>query len=114
MKHALISYLGCVLLTGLLTVAGHPVAADGREHTWEDDGHAYDHAHRAVVRGDILPVATILQHLQRQLPGEIIDMEFEYEDGIPVYEFKVIDQRGRLIEVYVNAQTGDLLEMEEE
>ncbi|MEN8133020.1 MAG: PepSY domain-containing protein, partial [Pseudomonadota bacterium] len=31
-----------------------------------------------------------------------------------VYEFKVINDRGRLLEVYVDAQTGAVLSMEED
>ena len=42
----------------------------------------------------------------------IIETEFEYEDGVPVYEFKYIDRSGRVRELYVDARTGAILKDE--
>jgi uncharacterized membrane protein YkoI len=56
----------------------------------------------------------LLERLKTQVPGEVVGVEFEREDGKWVYEFKVIDDRGRLLEVYVDARTGAVLSMEED
>ena len=37
-------------------------------------------------------------------------IELEKEDGIWVYEFKVISPQGRMIEVHVDAKTGKLVD----
>ena len=84
------------------------------ERLWEDDDHAYDRARRALDRGETLPMAELLERLKTRVPGEVVGVEFEREDGKWVYEFKVIDSRGRLLEVYVDAQTGEVLSMEED
>jgi uncharacterized membrane protein YkoI len=52
--------------------------------------------------------------LKARVTGEVVGVEFEREDGQWIYEFKVIDRRGRLLEVYVDAQTGEVLSMEED
>jgi uncharacterized membrane protein YkoI len=56
----------------------------------------------------------LLERLKTRGPGEVVGVEFEHEDGKWVYEFKVIDNRGRLLEVYVDAKTGAVLSMEED
>ena len=44
-----------------------------------------------------------------KISGEIIETEFDYEDGQPVYEFKYVDRNGRVRELYVDARSGDIL-----
>ena len=84
------------------------------ERQWEDDDHTYDRARRAVGRGDALPIATLLERLKTRVAGEVVGIEFDREYGRWVYEFKVIDSKGRLLEVYVDAQSGEVLSMEED
>ena len=105
------------LLSGVLSLlAAFNGAANASDdaNKWEDDDHSYDRARRAVDRGEILPMAQLLTHLHRQLPGEVVAVELEYEHGTWVYEFKVIDTRGRLIELYLDAGTGAVLAVEED
>jgi len=114
MKHL---FMGLVLTTGfavILTTGSNAALSGDYERQWEDDDHAYDRARRAVDRGETLPIAEILERLKTRVPGEVVGVEFEHEHGRWVYEFKVIDNRGRLLEVYVDAQTGAVLSMEED
>lgn len=106
-----------VLIMGLVVIltTGSPVAVSSEyERQWEDDDHTYDRARRALDRGEVLPIAKLLERLKTEVPGEVIGVEFEHEHGRWVYEFKVIDSKGRLLEVYVDAQTGEVLSMEED
>jgi uncharacterized membrane protein YkoI len=106
-----------VLVMGLVVMltTGGPVAVSSEyERQWEDNDHAYDRARRAVDRGEALPIATLLERLKTRVPGEVVGVEFEREHGRWVYEFKVIDGKGRLLEVYVDAHTGEILSMEED
>jgi uncharacterized membrane protein YkoI len=77
-------------------------------------GHDHDRARRLLERGDIRPLSEILARVEGDLPGRIIATEFEREDGIYVYEFKVVDPAGRVREVYVDAATGTLLKVEDD
>lgn len=78
----------------------------GRDRLDHDD--VYD-ARRA---GEILPLRDILPIVEDAYPGEILSVEFEMEDGRPVYEFKVLQRRGRYLELYVDARTGAILEVD--
>ena len=94
------SRLGLIALC-LLAV---PAAAD-------DDS---ERAHRALERGEVRPLAEILEALEARLDGEIVGVEFDSEDGRHVYEFEIVTRRGRLIEVYVDAATGRILAREDD
>jgi uncharacterized membrane protein YkoI len=82
-----------------------PVALAG-----EDGEH--DSARRAVERGEALPLAEILARVGGDLGGEITRVSFKREHGAWVYEFKVVEPSGRLVEVYVDAADGRILERE--
>ena len=114
MQHRSIRFpLAAGLAITLMT--GGPIAlGGGDQRNWADDDHSYDRARRAVDRGEALPIAELLERLKTQVPGEVVGVEFEREHGRWVYEFKVIDSGGRLLEVYVDAQTGTVVSMEED
>ena len=72
----------------------------------DDRKHDQDAARQAVERGEIKPLADIVNAIRGALPGEIIGVEIEQRGGRWFYEFRVAGSRGRLFEVYVDAQTG--------
>lgn len=105
------------LLVGLLasTVLAFGTARDGawadkiKQRAREGD---HDDAFSAREDGTILPLAEVLAIIRPRIDGEIIETEFEYEGGRPVYEFKYVDRRGRVRELYVDARTGRILKDE--
>ncbi|HRK95470.1 MAG TPA: PepSY domain-containing protein [Rhodospirillales bacterium] len=76
------------------------------------EDHEHENARRAVERGEALPLADILRLVGGELGGEITRVSFEREHGRWVYEFKVVEPGGRLVEVYVDAASGRVLERE--
>ena len=92
--------------------AGTPVLARD-----DDDGgrrrrggrHDHERARRALEEGRARPLADILAEVRHRLGGEIIDVEFDREDGHYVYEFKVITPGGQLREIEVDALTAEVL-----
>ncbi|WP_041447848.1 PepSY domain-containing protein [Thiocystis violascens] len=80
--------------------------------------HDHEHAHQAVIRGEVRPLAEILARVATEVPGEVVDVEFEREQwrGAKrwVYEIKIIVADGHLLEVLVDAATGRILEVEED
>jgi len=78
---------------------------------WEDDDHSYDKARKALSRGDILPIDTILKYLKKQVEGDVVSTFFEFEYEQWVYEFKIIDSKGRLMIVHLDATTGRLIQI---
>jgi len=53
-----------------------------------DDDH--NRARSAVVAGDILPLKKILEQLDGQRPGQVLEVELENEDGAWVYEIRLL------------------------
>lgn len=69
----------------------------------------HDRARRAVEQGLILPFKDILAKVQQAYPGQILKAELDDEDGILVYELKILSSDGRVVEVVYDARTGELL-----
>jgi uncharacterized membrane protein YkoI len=73
-----------------------------------DSRRDHDVARQAVERGEIKPLVEILQGVRDQLPGEITKVEIEREGARLLYELQIVDPRGRLFEVHVDAATGKI------
>jgi uncharacterized membrane protein YkoI len=77
-----------------------------------DDDHEV--ARRAVERGELLPLAEILERMEREYPGRVLEVELDKDDGRYVYEIEVLQKDGRVIELTYDGKTGKLLETEVE
>ncbi len=78
--------------------------------TVADDDHL--EASRLVEAGYILPLSDILDTVQAQRPGRILEVELEQEDGQYIYEIELLDEHGMVWEVEINAVSGELLKTE--
>ncbi|MEK4026858.1 MULTISPECIES: PepSY domain-containing protein [Sporosarcina] len=45
----------------------------------------------------------------RQVPGQVVKAELEYDDGILIYEIDIRNEQGHKYEVKVDAVTGEVL-----
>lgn len=68
----------------------------------------HDAVRHAVARGEIRPLSEIRDIVRGKLTGEIAGVEIERKSGRWLYEFRVVDGKGRLFEVYVDARTGEI------
>lgn len=89
-------------LTCLLGAALLALPAAGR-----DDDH--DRAREALKAGQVMPLRTLLERLERKYPGQVLDIEIEEEDGRLVYEVKLLQNDGRLIKLALDAKTATVL-----
>ena len=96
------------LLTLALLIA--PVSAGGQAQIPPD----FELARDAVERGEILPLAEVLSRLQESHPGRVIEVELEYSGNRLVYEVELVTDDGRLIEVDMAADTGEIVKMDED
>jgi uncharacterized membrane protein YkoI len=108
-----------LFLLGLLTCWS--TMADRNGHGGEGHGrHDHERAREALDRGEVRPIAEILAVVAREVPGEVVDVEFERGsragDGADswIYELKILTEDGRVLEVLVDAATGRLLKVEED
>jgi uncharacterized membrane protein YkoI len=74
----------------------------------------HDDALAAVEARQALPLTRIFQIAQTAVPGEIIEVELDRDDGRLIYEVDVLTGTGRLRQVEIDARTGEVLEVEDE
>lgn len=93
----------------LLTVGLLPSATGALA---DDIGH--EAARRLVEAGKIRPLSEVLDEVSRQVPGKLLETELENEDGLIVYEIKILRTGGRVQEIEVDASTGRILSIEDD
>ena len=97
--------------TALALVAALCVAPATRVAAGKDD---HEEARRLLQRGEIQPIAKILEAVQRRIPGDVIEVELEREDGKWEYQVDVLASNGRLLKVTLNARTAAVLKVEDD
>jgi uncharacterized membrane protein YkoI len=92
----------------VMTVAPPAIAG----HHDRDD---HVEARALLQRGEILPLSRILQIVQQQVPGDVIEVELDHSDlhGWE-YEVKVLTAEGRVREVKLNAGSGVVRKIEDD
>jgi uncharacterized membrane protein YkoI len=98
---------GVVLAAGVLLAAFAPAPAFA-----DDDDHEL--ARRLLTEGRILSLAKVVESVMAEVPGEMLEVEFEVEDGAYVYEIKILRPDGRVQEVEADAATGKILKIEDD
>lgn len=98
---ALVTALVTALVSTLL--AAPPARADSEQ----------DRARAAVQAGQVLPLKTVLERLERDHPGQVLEVELEHDDGRWVYEIKLLQPGGRLLKLELDAATGTVLRRKE-
>ncbi|MEX8494976.1 PepSY domain-containing protein [Sphaerotilus sp.] len=73
----------------------------------ERDDH--ERARQAVESGQILPLKAILARVEREVPGEVLEVELEQDNGVWLYELKVLQPGGMLTKLKLDARTGAVL-----
>lgn len=63
-------------------------------------------ARALLQRGQILPLSRILQIVQQQMPGDVIEVELDHGKHGWEYEVKVLTASGQVRKVKLNAGTG--------
>jgi hypothetical protein len=94
------------LLSALLLLACiglSPVQADGRKD--------HEIARQALMAGEILPLRRVLERIERDHHGEILEVELEHEDNRWLYEVKMLRRDGGINKLLIDARDGQVLEI---
>lgn len=91
------------------------VFAAALPHSLAADDSRYDHDNALAARQSaaILPLAQVLPPVEAAQQGRVIGVELDDEDGLLIYELRLIRDDGTLTEVTVNAATGAVIEVED-
>lgn len=79
-----------------------------------DDAREHYEAREALRLGKIRPLEAIIEAVRKHYGGDIIEIEFERNDGRYVYELEIIEPTGRLIEIEVDAKSAEIIASEED
>ncbi|WP_159950589.1 PepSY domain-containing protein [Rhizobium sp. 18065] len=106
-------------LTLLLMVAAHsPASADADANADNRPRHEQDMERQRirddVERGVTKSLATLRQIVLARVAGQIVSTKPDRDDDRLIYEFRILRDDNRLIEVEVDAASGDILEIENE
>lgn len=100
--------IACALVFAPAIVLG-PGAAPAHA----DRPHDHDRAREALEAGEILPLSTILARVEREHPGQVLDVELEREhehgEARWVYRIKLLRPGGTRARLEVDARDGRVL-----
>jgi uncharacterized membrane protein YkoI len=100
-----------LLLTLICAAIVPPQGAIGEDRR-QDCKQSQDCALDAFKSGQIRPLSEVLAVAREKLPGEVVKIELEREDGVWVYEIKVLTRSGRRREVEIDARTLAVIKIE--
>jgi len=98
MKTAHLLLLAALVASPLLTAAS---------------GSDQDRARAALQAGEVLSLRTILERIERDHPGQVIEAELERKGGRWIYELKVVQTGRQLIKLEIDASSGEVLRRDE-
>jgi uncharacterized membrane protein YkoI len=78
---------------------------------WGSDSRDHERARTAVQAGQVLPLPTLLERLRRTHPGQVLELELERDDGRWIYEIKLLQATGQLLQLDVDAATAQVLQV---
>ena len=73
----------------------------------------HDGARDAVTAGQVRPLATIMRQLSRRYPGRLLDAQLRQRgrNGRWIYHIKILDNRGSVQSLTVDAKSGRVLKV---
>ena len=76
---------------------------------WADDRSDHNQARAAMESGQVLPLKTVLDQLERQRPGKVLEVELERKGNGWVYEIKQLEAGGQLVRIKLDARTAQII-----
>ena len=89
------------------------LSADGAGARSRDRNDDQDLARQALQRGEVLPIARILELVAQHLPGDVIEVQLDERRGRLEYEIRVLTPSGRVRELVLDARTGAFVRFED-
>ena len=70
----------------------------------------HDRARRALQAGEIRPLDEVLRAARAAVPGDVVAVELEHDDGRWIYEIKVLTPQGDRRDLEIDASTLRVLD----
>ena len=94
--------------TAMILIAAGALALPGLSRADDDDVDAAEAA-RLSKAGEILPLEKIVERANAEKPGQVLETELERKHGRYVYEVEILDDKGQVWELKLDAKTGALI-----
>ena len=94
---------------GGLWVLALLIGSLGLQPAWSGSKDDHNRARQAVQAGQVLPLRSVLERLEREHPGQVMEVELEQEEGRWIYEVKLLQPQGELVKLKLDARTAVLL-----
>ncbi len=75
-------------------------------------GTANGRSGRGAPQGYGKSQSDIMSRAEARVPGDVVGLQFDSSGDTPVYRVRIIDVKGRLIRLRMNARTGEVLSIE--
>ncbi len=95
------------LMLSLWSFVGAP---SGLAQASESD---HEMARKALREGKVLPLRTVLEQAERDYQGQVLEVELDRDDGMFIYEIKLLRTDGQLMKLKVNAANGQVLSIKQ-
>jgi uncharacterized membrane protein YkoI len=95
--------VAALVFASLIALQAVPALADASEQ---------DEARQALERGEIRPLNQVLDAARKVLPGDVVKVELEQDDGRWTYEIKILTAAGERREVEIDARSLQVLEID--
>lgn len=69
----------------------------------------HDRARTALAAGEIMPLRQLLEQVEKNYPGQVIEVELEHDDQRWVYEIKLLRTGGAMTKLKLDAKNGSLI-----
>ena len=102
------AFLAIALLAAIAAVSSF---ADERKPRGKSE---QEEVREALRRGELLPLSQILPIALAKVPGDVIKVELEREEGVLIYEIKILAANGRVREIKLDAKTAQVLQVEDD
>lgn len=76
--------------------------------SWGDSSD-HDRARAALTAGEIMPLRQLLEQVEKNYPGQVIEVELEHDDQRWVYEIKLLRAGGAMTKLKLDAKNGSLI-----
>ena len=73
------------------------------------DNYEHDRAWEAVGSGKAMPLSEIVLEVQKVVPGDIVEVEFDNKSNTPIYKLTILSKSGSYFDVVIDARSGKIL-----
>ena len=91
-----------ILLLAVLSAGGMAWAGD------------HERARALLEQGKILPLSEIMKQASSRVSGKVLEVELEEKGGMIVYEIEFLSEHNVVMEMLIDARTGQLISVKED